>query len=254
MDIFLIIVTSFFILSFILIPIANKSAKWYIVTSGSMEPTLKIGDIVYVENAKADEIRVGDIITFHHKKYIITHRCVEILHEGNKTFFKTKGDANEYIDTFLIPSEELIGKVPSMELFGHLIYAKIPRIGYLSYFVHTRLGFFLLILFPGYTIIGLEAYNIFNILQDKPYKRKNYTLHRSNKGLYYFAKNSKKGVPVSLPHGYEVIEEKGLIYLRKIDPNLIKCPSCNGIFYCEGIRKGDKVTCVYCGNKWRVKC
>lgn len=42
------------------------------------------------------------------------------------------------------------------------------RLGYLSYFVHTRLGFFLFVLIPGFALIGIESHNIFNIIQDKP--------------------------------------------------------------------------------------
>ena len=253
----LIIIVSFFILSFILIPLADKSSHWYIVTSGSMEPTLKIGDIVYVKNANPDEIKVGDIITFHHEKYIITHRCVGILQKENKTYFKTKGDANEDNDTFLTPEDALIGKVPYAKIFSHQLYAKVPRIGYLSYFVHTKLGFFLLVLLPGYTLIGMEAYNIFNILFNEPFTKNGYTLYKSKKrGIYYFAKKSEKGIPVPLPKGYEVVEKNGLLFLRKVAHNegVIKCSCCNGIFYCEGIRKWDKIECVYCGNKWRIKC
>ncbi|MCD6447927.1 MAG: signal peptidase I [Thermoplasmata archaeon] len=248
-----IIIVLFFILSFILIPLADRSSHWYIVTSGSMEPTLRVGDIVYVKSIEIDKIKIGDIITFYHEEHIITHRCVDILH-NNGTFFKTKGDANEENDTFLTPTKDVIGKIPSFTLFGHTFYIKIPRIGYLSYFVHTRIGFILLIIFPGYLLIGLEAYNIFNVIQGRVYKIDGYTLYRYKKGIYYFAKNSKKGKPVPLPIGYEVVKEKGLLYIRKKDLGIIKCPYCDGIFYCEGIKIGDKIECVYCGKRWRIRC
>ena len=163
------IFVAFFILSLVIVPLANKSSRWYVVTSGSMEPTLKIGDIVYVKNVDANDVKVGDIINFYkeEKEYTITHRCIDIVEQGNKIFFITKGDANEKNDSFLVPEDALIGRIPYTHLFGYIIYAKIPYMGYLSYFVHTRLGFFLLILLPGYALIGAEAYNIFNILQSK---------------------------------------------------------------------------------------
>ena len=199
-NLLLIILVTLFILSFIVLPLINKSSHWYVVTSGSMQSTLKIGDIVYVSKASVNEVKIGDIINFYQgeKEYTITHRCIDIIERENKTFFKTKGDANEDNDTFLTPQDALIGKIPYVKIFGHIVYAKIPRLGYLSYFVHTKIGFFLLILLPGYTIIGLETYNILSILQGK----------------------SKE-------------EEKKIIH----------CPKCKGEFYCENIRRGDKIKC-----------
>jgi len=163
----LIAIVAFFVLSFVLVPLTNKSSHWYIVTSGSMEPTLKLGDIIYVSHANAEEIKVGDIISFHNEEYIITHRCVEILQQENKTYFKTKGDANEDADSFLISEDAIIGKIPYTKIFDYKLYAKMPRVGYLSEFVHTKIGFILFILIPSYLLIGFKAYNIFNILQGR---------------------------------------------------------------------------------------
>ncbi|KAA0002354.1 MAG: signal peptidase I [Thermoplasmata archaeon] len=164
----LLAVVSLVVLSFIIIPLADKSSRWYIVASGSMEPTLKVGDMVFVSHASMNEIKIGDIISFNNEErnYAITHRCVDILHQSNTTYFKTKGDANEENDSFFTPENALIGKVPYTKLFGHVLYAKIPRIGYLSYFTHTKIGFLLLILFPSCALIGIEIYNIASVLKN----------------------------------------------------------------------------------------
>ncbi len=258
--IFLVAFVAFFVLSLIIVPLANKSSRWYVVNSGSMEPTLKVGDIVYVKDVNAEDVKIGDIINFYQeeREYTITHRCVDIVEQENKTFFITKGDANEENDSFLVSEDTLIGKIPYIILFGHTVYAKIPYLGYLSYFVHTQLGFFLLILLPGYALIGIEAYNIFTILQGRAYVKNGYTLYKSKRGAYFFAKESKKGEPMSLPNGYKVIESKnGLPSLKKAGKNklgVISCSRCGGIFYCEGLRNGDKIECVYCGNTWMIKC
>ena len=251
----LVIIVSFFILSFIIIPLADKSSHWYIVTSGSMEPTLKVGDIVFVSDANADEIKVGDIISFYNeeREYTITHRCIEILQQGNETFFKTKGDANEDNDTFLTPEDALVGKIPYMNLFGHKIYAKIPRLGYLSHFTHTKIGFFLLILLPGYALIGMEAYNIFTNLQER-HRKKERTNETKRRHSPPTVKESKQ-----LLRGYKNIFSniKILPLFKKFKEGHLEmatCPKCNGIFYYEKLNGINEVECVFCGKKWRIKC
>ena len=105
-NIVLIVVVSLFVLSFIVIPLADKSSHLYIVTSGLMEPSLNVGDIVYVKDCGASKVNIGDVINFHREdeKYTVTHRCVDIIEKGNETFFKTKGDANEDNDCLLYTS------------------------------------------------------------------------------------------------------------------------------------------------------
>lgn len=258
-NIVLIVVVSLFVLSFIVIPLADKSSHLYIVTSGSMEPSLNVGDIVYVKDCGASKVNIGDVINFHREdeKYTVTHRCVDIIEKGNETFFKTKGDANEDNDTALVSEKDLIGKVPYANVFGHTIYAKVPRLGYLSYFVHTKLGFFLLVLMPGYTLIGMEAYNIFSVIQNKACTKNGYTLYKSKKGNYFFARKSENGEPVPLPEGYEITEgENGLPFLKKSaeegELEMAVCPNCKGVFYYEKIRGVRKIKCVYCGNMVRI--
>ncbi len=80
----------------------------YIVVSGSMEPTLNIGDIIIV--SPQDTYTKGDIISFHHKAYIITHRIVEINDSNQETQVFTKGDANSQPDPYKTTKDEIIGK------------------------------------------------------------------------------------------------------------------------------------------------
>ena len=54
----------------------------------------------------------------------------------------------------------MIGKIDNHKILGLKIYNKIPRLGYLSQFSKTFLGFFMLILLPGIALIGMETYNI----------------------------------------------------------------------------------------------
>jgi len=75
------------------------------VITGSMSPTIEIGDMVVVEIDKS-QINVGDIIVFKEQNSIITHRVTEIKDKN----IITKGDANNAKDK-PIKEEYIIGKV-----------------------------------------------------------------------------------------------------------------------------------------------
>lgn len=84
----------------------------YSVVSGSMEPTIPTGSLVYIREAEPEEIAAGDVIAFYgaaDSASIITHRVVEnrvVMGE-----FSTKGDANQAPDMNLVPYARLIGRV-----------------------------------------------------------------------------------------------------------------------------------------------
>ena len=84
----------------------------YTVISGSMEPEIATGSLVYIGPMKPQDVQVDDVIAFYggrDSNAIITHRVVEnrvIMGE-----FITKGDANQTNDMNPVPYEELIGRV-----------------------------------------------------------------------------------------------------------------------------------------------
>ena len=83
----------------------------YTVVSGSMEPAIPTGSLVYIEDAQPEDIEEGDVIAFYGARdsaAVITHRVVE-----NNTLmgqFTTKGDANEKADVNPVEYEEFIGR------------------------------------------------------------------------------------------------------------------------------------------------
>jgi signal peptidase len=99
-----------------------------------MEPTYSVGDVVIVKLAGADQIEQGDVITFNPSSgsdAYLTHRVTEKLtdYEGSGvTCFKTKGDANDTEDSFLIDSSRVVGTVAF----------SIPAIGYIIRFVQLK--------------------------------------------------------------------------------------------------------------------
>ena len=83
----------------------------YNVVSGSMEPEIPIGSILYVEKIPPEEIREDDVIAFWSNDSVIAHRVVKNkIVEGT---FTTKGDANAEEDMNDVEYGALIGRVSS---------------------------------------------------------------------------------------------------------------------------------------------
>lgn len=84
----------------------------FVVQSGSMEPAISTGALVYVKDVDASDLEVGNVITFHLGGNVLgTHRIIEITEENNAPAFRTKGDANDHPDNGLVTPSEIVGKV-----------------------------------------------------------------------------------------------------------------------------------------------
>lgn len=84
----------------------------YTVVSGSMEPAIPVGSLLYIREIAPEEVQEGDVIAYYGAKdgaSVITHRVVEnrlVMGE-----FVTKGDANRVEDMNPVPYGDLIGSV-----------------------------------------------------------------------------------------------------------------------------------------------
>lgn len=101
-----------------------------IITSGSMEPNIKVGSLVVV--SKQSNYNCNDIITYTLDDLLITHRLIS--YEDNEWI--TKGDANNSIDPWQVRENQIIGKV----IFH------IPYLGYLLALIKNY-GLFLILLY-----------------------------------------------------------------------------------------------------------
>lgn len=110
-----------------------------VVSSGSMIPTLNVGDIIVVRGTDPNTITVGTIIIFHSPydyPTAIVHRVIAIDDQGGQEFFETKGDNNAVADGWRVPASNLIG----------VYVMKIPYVGLLSLELRGPLGWILIAL------------------------------------------------------------------------------------------------------------
>ncbi len=82
----------------IVIWVDDGSVSSYAPT-GSMEPVLNEGSNgIRIVPSSADEIFVGDIVTFEEESYLIVHRVIDKGVDGKGIYFITKGDNNDISD------------------------------------------------------------------------------------------------------------------------------------------------------------
>lgn len=108
--------------------------KNFIISSGSMENSLSVGDVIFVKEDY--EINKNDIISFREKSAVVTHRVIDIFEENGEKLYKTQGDANNIPDTRLISKDEIEGKYSF----------KIAKIGLIIMFFQSKFGIIVLLL------------------------------------------------------------------------------------------------------------
>ena len=101
-----------------------------VVVSGSMEPNLRVNDLILYQASEQEEYRVGDIIVYTAERaegtILITHRIVAI--DGDQLI--TLGDNNKGVQDAPISFKEVIGRV----------VFRIPGVGVAVNFLRTTRG------------------------------------------------------------------------------------------------------------------
>lgn len=100
--------------------------------SGSMSPTLNVGDLVVVEPAR--EIKVGDLVVFKYENYTILHRVIWI----GKEYVCTKGDRNTGTECF--PANRILFKVLEVSLYNSRVAVRYPFFGYVPLILRGLVG------------------------------------------------------------------------------------------------------------------
>jgi len=101
------------------------------ITSGSMWPSLKQGDLVFIKGyVDKEDVQKGDIIVYKNYIGFTIHRVVEL----NEYTVTTKGDANRGPDS-PIEYDDIVGKAVSYN--GKPI--RVPLIGNISILINKNI-------------------------------------------------------------------------------------------------------------------
>ena len=76
-----------------------------IVYSGSMEPSLRVGSLAFLEKTPSSTLQKGDVITFtdpYQPGRLVTHRITQTIERPEGRAYRTKGDANPAPDPWTI--------------------------------------------------------------------------------------------------------------------------------------------------------
>ena len=123
-----------------------------VVLSGSMEPAIPAGGVVFVRPIEPAEIREGNIIMYTSRDgtNLVTHRVVRVESDAASGLrFVTRGDANRDPDPNPIPARQVVGT----------IWFHLPFIGILLLFIRTPLGLGLTIGAPLLVILASELHH-----------------------------------------------------------------------------------------------
>lgn len=122
-----------------------------IVLTDSMYPEIQSGDLVICHSADANEIVIGDIISFFdpdgNGMSVVTHRVINIVNEKGKISFQTKGDANNTEDNALVPAENLVG----------VYKMKISGAGNVAMFMQSTSGLIVCVVIPLLLLVGYDV-------------------------------------------------------------------------------------------------
>ena len=108
----------------------------FVVLSGSMEPAISTDSIVIVRPVPAEQVEVGDVITYWPRSRTpangpaVTHRVIEIIEPGKAPVVITKGDANTSQDAAEVQLQDIAWKVA----------LPVPYAGYALAWAQSRTG------------------------------------------------------------------------------------------------------------------
>lgn len=158
-EIILLVIISLIFLFFVLQKTLFKGEllfgyKTYVVASDSMNPVLKKGDVIVIEDIDYDKIEIDDIITYQGlvgdvKDKVITHKVIDIFYEEDVKVLRTRGINNKIIDPNVY-EEQVYGKY----------LCRLGLISFVNKIISDKIGFILFIVIPLGVLVVLEIVNM----------------------------------------------------------------------------------------------
>ena len=165
------------------------------VTTGSMEPTVAVGDLILTKNEPIEDVALDDIVSFFSKEAylagrVVTHRVVAVERgaSGGVTL-TTRGDANAAADIHRVEKDNYIGRVVWISGEGNVLRTAV---GFLS----SGTGFFTCIAIPAILISALI------------FRRGVAVMLADIKRLKEEIKQGEKGENTPSPEEYEAMRER----------------------------------------------
>ncbi len=155
----------------------------YRVSSGSMEPTLKVGDVILSQKCNPEDLAEGDIVSYEgsvgeFKDKIVTHRVQTAPYKENGEYYLvTKGDNNPAEDSPIL-FKQVCGKMIQKLDFLAMIYDFfITPWGLISIILLIILAFFNEIIIFVSALLGIEPKDNNNSVENiiEKYRNENIT-------------------------------------------------------------------------------
>jgi signal peptidase len=115
--------------------VAPRAIGWRALTvvSGSMTPTVRVGDVVVTRPEAPAHAAPGDVVTFvdpERNGRLVTHRVVRVHPVGSHVDFVTRGDANTASERWSVAAGGRIG----------VVQYRVPYVGRLILIVASACG------------------------------------------------------------------------------------------------------------------
>lgn len=117
-----------------------------VVLSGSMEPTIQAGDLIFIRKTDPNKLQKDDVICYLSSGKAITHRIADITTgEDGRLQFITRGDANNAEDQLPVTADQVQGiwKGGRIGGLGNFILFMQSTTGMILFIVCPLLLFFL---------------------------------------------------------------------------------------------------------------
>ena len=123
-----------------------------IVLTDSMYPQIASGDIIICKTIEAEDVELGDVISFFdpagNGTSVVTHQVIEIvIGEDGSLSFRTKGINNNTEDKKLVPAENV---------FGEYTGVRIPGAGNVALFMQSSTGLIVCVVLPIILLVGYD--------------------------------------------------------------------------------------------------